>query len=80
MKVFIIAWTVFCLLVIVGLFIAYATDQLPGAPVPQQVELQVKDSRNGAEECSPCEENLGRLRKVLEQQAARQGHSGVSTP
>ena len=35
MKVFIIAWTVFCLLVIVGLFIVYATDQLPGAPVPQ---------------------------------------------
>lgn len=80
MKVFIIAWTVFCLLVIVGLFIAHAIDQLPGAPVPQQVELQVKDSRNGAEECSPCEENLVRFREVLEQQAARQGHSGVSTP
>ena len=81
MKVFMITWVVLCFLVIVGLFIAYATDQLPGAPVPQQVELQVEDSRNGAEEeCSPCEENLARLRKVLEQQTASQKHSGVSTP
>ncbi len=80
MKVFIITWTVFCLLVIVGLFIVYATDQLPGAPVPQQVELQVKDSRNRAEECSPCEENLARLRKVLEQQTTSQGPTGILTP
>ena len=81
MKVFLIMWVVLCFLVIVGLFIAYATDQLPGAPALQQIELQVKDSRNGAEEeCSPCEQNLARLRKVLEQQTASQGHSGVSTP
>ena len=48
MKVFMITWVVFCLLVIVGLLIAYATDQLPGVPVPQQIELQTE------EECSPC--------------------------
>ena len=35
MKVFMITWVVFCFLVIVGLFIAYATDNLPGAPAPQ---------------------------------------------
>ena len=63
MKVFMITWGLFCLLVIVGLFIAYATDQLPGAPVPQQVEMQTPTD----EDCSPCEENLKRLKKVLEQ-------------
>ena len=89
MKVFMITWGLFCLLVIVGLFIAYATDQLPGGmqsianvlpnPVPRypdksgQVGLKVEDSRNGAEEeCSPCEENLKRLKKAMEQQAARE--------
>ena len=81
MKVFLITWVMFCCLVIVGLFIAYATDQLPGGLVHQQVELQVKDSRSGAkQECSPCEENLVHLRKVLEQQAASQGYSGVLMP
>ena len=35
MKVFMITWVIFCFLVIVGLFIAYATDQLPGVPAPQ---------------------------------------------
>jgi hypothetical protein len=81
MKLFLITWGLFCLLVIMGLFIAYATDQLPGVPAPKQVGLQVEDSRNGAEEgCSPCEANLARLQKLLEQQEASQGHSGVSTP
>ena len=31
MKVFLITWGLFCVLVIVGLFIAYATDQLKEA-------------------------------------------------
>ena len=67
-----------CFLVIVGLFLAYATDQLPGAPAPQQVGLQVEDSRNGADEdCSPCLENLARLQKVL-QQAEEERLSGTS--
>ena len=61
MKVFMITWVVFCFLIIVGLFIAYATDQLPGVPVPQQVELETEA------ECSPCEENLKRLKKAREQ-------------
>ena len=63
MKIFLITWELLCFL-----FIAYATDQLPGAPAPQQVGLQVEDSRNGADEdCSPCLENLARLQKVLQQ-------------
>ena len=74
MKVFMITWGLFCVLVIVGLFIAYATDNFPGVPFPQQIELEVE------KECSPCEENLARLRKALEQQAASQGDSGSSTP
>ena len=61
MKVFIITWGLFCLLVIVGLFIAYATDQLPGVSVLQQVELETEV------ECSPCEENLKRLKEAMEQ-------------
>ena len=92
MKVFMITWGLFCVLVIGGLFIAYATDQLPGVPATQvrsedpdlskmpinrhksgQVGLEVEDSRNGAEaECSPCEENLKRLKTAVEQQAARE--------
>ena len=73
MKGFMITWGLFCFLVIVGLFIAYATDLLPSVPAPQQVGLKVEDSRNGAEEeCSPCEENLKRLKKAMEQQAARE--------
>ena len=60
MKVFMITWGLFCFLVIVGLLIAYATDQLPGVPAPQQVELETE------EECSPCEENLKRLKEAME--------------
>lgn len=60
MKVFIITWGLFCFLVIVGLFIAYATDNFPGVPPPQQVELETE------EECSPCEENLKRLKEAME--------------
>ncbi len=62
MKVFMITWGLFCFLVIVGLFIAYATDNFPGVPAPQsrsestdksgQVKLEAEA------ECSPCEENL----------------------
>lgn len=80
MKPFLITWGLFCLVVIMGLFIAYATDQLPGVPAPKQVGLRVADSQNRAEKCSPCEENLVRLRKVLEQQTTSQGFTGVSTP
>ena len=71
MKVFMITWGLFCLLVIVGLFIAYATDHLPGVPVAQsrsedpdksgRVELETET------ECSPCEENLKRLKEAMEQ-------------
>ena len=61
MKVFMITWGLLCFLVIVGLLIAYATDQLPGVPAPQQVELETE------EECSPCEENLKRLKEAMEQ-------------
>ncbi len=61
MKVFLITWGVFCFLVVVGLFIAYATDNFPGVPAPQQVGLQVE------EDCSPCEENLKRLKQAREQ-------------
>ncbi len=60
MKVFLITWGVFCFLVVVGLFIAYATDNFPGVPAPQQVGLQVE------EDCSPCEENLKRLKQARE--------------
>lgn len=85
MKMFLITWGLFCFLVVVGLFIAYAMDQLPGVPISQarsaspdgigedpdksgQVGLQVEDSRDGVtEECSPCAENLARLKKTLEQ-------------
>ena len=67
MKVFMITWGLFCFLVIMGLFIAYATDNLPGVPTPQSragsgiVELET------VEECSPCEENLKRLKGAMEQ-------------
>ena len=60
MKVFMITWGLFCFLVIVGLFIAYATDQLPGVATPQQIELEAE------EECSPCEENLKQLKEAME--------------
>ena len=70
MKVFMITWGLFCLLVIVGLFIAYATDNFPGVPTPQsrfedsdksgQVRLEAEEG------CSPCEENLKRLKEAME--------------
>ena len=70
MKVFLVTWGLFCVLVIMGLFIAYATDNFPGVPAPQsrseyldksgQVELETAD------ECSPCEENLKRLTEAME--------------
>ena len=62
MKVFLLTWGLFCFLVIAGLFIAYATDRLPGVPVHQQVEMQTPTD----EGCSPCEENLKRLKKAME--------------
>lgn len=64
MKVFMIAWGVFCFLVIVGLFIAYATDNLPGVPTPQ-AEYAQGESLTEAE-CSPCEENLKRVKEAME--------------
>lgn len=60
MKTFLITWGLFCVLVMVGLFIGYATDQLPGVPAPQQVKLETE------EECSPCEENLKQLKAAME--------------
>ena len=60
MKVFMITWGLLCFLVIVGLLIAYATDQLPGVSAPPQVELETE------EECSPCEENLKQLKEAME--------------
>ena len=67
MKVFMITWAVFCLLVIVGLVIAYTTDQLPGVPALQHAGLEVENWRKGAgEACSPCEENLKHLKKARE--------------
>lgn len=60
MKTFLITWGLFCVLVIVGLFIAYATDQLPGVSAPKQVELEAE------EKCSPCEENLKYLKEAME--------------
>ena len=62
MKVFMITWGLFCLLIIVGLFIAYTTNQLPGAPTPQAVYTQILTE----DECSPCEENLKRLTEAME--------------
>lgn len=81
MKVFMITWVVFCFLVIVGLFIAYATDNFPGVPSPQSRSEDPDKSgqvRPEMEECSPCEENLKRLKKAMEQQAARERESKAS--
>ncbi|RKU07124.1 hypothetical protein C6502_17780 [Candidatus Poribacteria bacterium] len=70
MKVFLVTWGLFCVLVIVGLFIAYATDQLPGVLAPQsRSEDPDKSGQVGVEaeeECSPCEENLKRLKEAME--------------
>ncbi len=57
MKVFLITWGLLCFLVIVGLLIAYTTDKLPGVSVAEQV----------AGECSPCEENIARIKEAMEQ-------------
>ena len=64
MKVFLITWGLFCFLVIVGLFIAYATDNFPGIPAPQAEYAQGEILAE--EECSPCEENLKRLKEAME--------------
>ena len=70
MKVFMITWGLFCFLVVVGLFIVYAMDQLPGVPVAQsRSEDPDKSGQVGLEaeeECSPCEENLKRLKEAME--------------
>ena len=61
MKVFMITWGLLCLFIIAGLFIAYTTDNLPGAPTKLgQDELEAEM------ECSPCEENLKRLKEAME--------------
>ena len=62
MKVFMITWGLFCLFIIAGLFIAYATDNFPGVPSSQQVEPDTE------EDCSPCEENLKRLKEAQHRQ------------
>lgn len=84
MKVFLVTWGLFCVLVIVGLFLAYATDNFPGVPASQSrseaTDLSGQAAMQVDEACSPCEENLIRFRKVLEQRASSQGHSGFSTP
>ena len=70
MKVFMITWGLFCVLVIVGLFIAYATDNLPGVPTPQPPSEGPNSSGQvGLEaeaECSPCEKNLKQLKEARE--------------
>ena len=57
MKVFMITWGVLCFLVIMGLFIAYVTDNLPGVPAPQsRSEDPDKSGQVGVEAeeaCSP---------------------------
>ena len=60
MKVFLITWGLLCFLVIVGLFIAYATDNFPDVSAQKQVALETE------EECSPCEENLKQLKEAME--------------
>lgn len=44
MRVFLITWVVLCFLIIVGLFITYATDQLPGAPASKQIGLEAEEA------------------------------------
>lgn len=81
MKVFMITWGLLCLFIIAGLFIAYATDNLPGVLSPQSRSEDPDKSgqvRPEMEECSPCEENLKRLKKAMEQQAARERESKAS--
>ena len=68
MKVFLITWGLFCFLVIVGLFIAYATDTLPMQP---QKQLAI-DSLEADENCSPCAENIARLNKAIQEQTERE--------
>lgn len=64
MKVFLITWVLLCFLVIIGLFIAYATDNLPGVPAPQAEYAQGESLTE--DECSPCEENLKQLKEAME--------------
>ena len=66
MKVFLIMWGGLCFLVIVGLIIVYATDQLPGASTPQAEYVQGEILTLTEEECLPCEENLKRLTEAME--------------
>ena len=81
MKVFMITWGLFCVLVIVGLFIAYATDNFPGVPAPQSRSEDLPIHRHSRpvgtdksgqveleteEDCSPCEENLKQLKEAME--------------
>ena len=61
MKVFLITWGLLCFLVIVGLLIAYTTDKLPGVSVAEPVALETTG------ECSPCEENIARIKEAMEQ-------------
>ena len=71
MKVFLITWGLLCFFAIVGMFIAYATDRLPGVPASQLAGVATEA------ECSPCEENLKRLRKAMEQ-AERERKAAVA--
>lgn len=74
MRVFLITWVVLCFLIIVGLFITYATDQLPGTPASKQIGLEAEEA------CSPCEENLKRLKKAIERaERERQAASGAAS-
>ena len=66
MKVFLIIWTVICLLVVAGLVVAYATDLLPRVKV-SSFPLGVVEA-----DCSPCEENVKRLKEALRR--AESGH------
>ena len=61
MKMFLITWLLLCFFATFALFIAYATNQLLGASTSLHAELEIE------EECSPCEENLKRLKKAMEQ-------------
>ena len=70
MKTFLITWGSFCVLVIVGLFIAYATDNFPGVPVPQAEYAQGEILTEKA--CSPCEDNLKRIKEAMQTVAHKQ--------
>ena len=65
-----------------GLFIAYATDNFPGVPAPQpRSEYPDKLGQVGLEaeeECSPCEENLKRLKEAMERWEREQKAQAVA--